>query len=425
MRIADVFFPDVDGYSYNSVNFTGRWRRILVFGRGAGGSYYTAIDVTSPGPFTRKALQTDPPWVMWSRGNPDTVDGTAIGTPVRAADTATYATMGQSWSVPAVGNVDPRLSNEWRVFTGSGYGDTGSGNGKTFYQLDALTGDVVSSYTVPDGLSTYTLTDGNAIVAGPSAYNPRQLDPPGTTAPDPVDRVTRVFFPDIQGRIWKVTVNGAPVQGNFLDAGPGQPFANPVSLLKIDGVGLRLRQLGQRQPRAGLRGAVQDVRPQGPRWRRFRERGCHPRAPRPPSRSTSRRRDRLLSSSEARPSPRRRTTRPINLGFFEGTRFNPAGAASCQSSFDTILFAVRALSGGAAYDFNNDGTADMYTVFAQTKDMGIQVAGGSLYRSASGSLGAAPSPTPDPNPTPTPAPPKPAYIVQTALRSGSPVCRTP
>ncbi len=425
MRIADVFFPDVDGYTYNNVTFTGRWRRILVFGRGAGGSYYTAIDVTSPGPFTRKALQTDPPWVMWSRGNPDTVDGTAGGTVVRAADTATYATMGQAWSVPAVGNVDSALSNEWRIFTGSGYGDTGSGNGKTFYQLDALTGDVVSSYTVPDGLNTYTLTDGNAIVAGPSAYNPRQLDPPGTMTPDPLDKVTRVFFPDIQGRIWKVTVNSAPAQGNFMDAGPTQPIANPVSLLKISGIGYVFANSGNDSRVPDSAGpfklfGLKDLGGDG-----SVSLGA------PPSATTTFPIN--LPATGNSPVLFRGTTQPATAYntsgqarvFFEGTRFNPAGAASCQSSFDTILFALRAISGGAAYDFTGDGTADLYTVFNQTKDMGIQVAGGSLYRSASGSLGAAPSPTPDPNPTPTPAPPKPAYIVQTALRSGSPVCRTP
>ena len=284
---------------------------------------------------------------------------------------------------------------------------------------------MVSSYTVPDGLSTYTLTDGNAIVAGPTAYNPRQLDPPGTITPDPADKVTRVFFPDIQGRIWKVTVNGAPVQGNFLDAGPTQPFANPVSLLKIDGVGYVYANSGNDKRVPDSAGpfkmfALKDLGGDG-----SVSLGVAPSATTTfpisfPAVAPST----VLFRGTTQPATAYNTSNQPRV-FFEGTRFNPAGALSCQSSFDTILFALQAISGGAAYDFTGDGTADLYTVFTQTKDMGIQVAGGSLYRSASGSLGAAPSPTPDPNPTPTPAPPTPAYIVQTALRSGSPVCRTP
>ena len=37
--------------------------------------------------------------------------------------------------------------------------------------------------------------------------------------------------------------------------------------------------------------------------------------------------------------------------FFAGTRFNPPGVVDCLSSFDTILFAVSGIDGGAVYDF--------------------------------------------------------------------------
>ena len=138
LRVGDVFVPDVNGYSFNGVTYTGRWRTVLYFGRGCGGKYYTALDVTVPGPFTRKSYLTNPPWVMWNRGNPDTVDGLPGGSPVGgAADTAAYAKMGQTWSVPALGNVDPGLgAPEWRLFTGSGYGDPNPnpGEGSTFYE---------------------------------------------------------------------------------------------------------------------------------------------------------------------------------------------------------------------------------------------------------------------------------------------------
>src|SRR5439155_21704074 len=84
-RLADVFVPAPDGHFTQSVGGVhvegaGKWRTLLLFGRGAGGKYLTALDVTTPGPFTRSALgRIDPPLVLWSRGNPDTQSGLAGG----------------------------------------------------------------------------------------------------------------------------------------------------------------------------------------------------------------------------------------------------------------------------------------------------------------------------------------------------------
>jgi hypothetical protein len=417
IRAADIFVPDSDGYNLSGQDFTGRWRTVLFFGRGPGGKNYTAIDVTVPGPFTRKALDTNPPWVMWSRGNPDTVDGTPAGALVNAADTLAYSKMGETWSVPAIGNVDPSLGLEWRAFTGSGYSDT-PGEGSTFYALDALTGNVIQSYDLPGGLTDY-ITD-NALVAGPSAFNPRAQDPPNTAMPDPIDRVTRVYIPDVQGRIWKYTVASADL---FYDAGPTQPIANPVSLLKFDSkphvfaeagndsrvdpvvTGVPFKMFGLRDEDAdeftfslGTLLFTLDF------------------PATPPSNIFYRGTVQPATAFNANNQPR---------VFFAGTRFNPAGASTCFSSFDTILFAVSGRTGGAVYDFDNDGVADLYAEFEQNKTTGIQVTGGGLSLGESGSLGALPSPTPNPNPTPTPGAPNPAYIITNALRTGSPVCRTP
>src|SRR5262249_13256472 len=71
------------------------------FGRGIGGKYMTALDVTAPGTFLQQSLQTNGPIVLWSRGNPDTTDGTPTGTPAHDAnDAAAYLKMGQTWSTP-------------------------------------------------------------------------------------------------------------------------------------------------------------------------------------------------------------------------------------------------------------------------------------------------------------------------------------
>ena len=49
LRVATIFIPDSDGYVYDGVTYTGHWRTVLYFGRGPGGNYYTALDVTGPG----------------------------------------------------------------------------------------------------------------------------------------------------------------------------------------------------------------------------------------------------------------------------------------------------------------------------------------------------------------------------------------
>src|SRR5262249_17038587 len=157
------------------VQGAGRWRRMLVFGRGPGGKFYTALDVTSPGIFNGLTpavganpptlpVATNPPWVMWSRGNVATDPG--------------FLKMGETWSVTAIGNVTKQVTDssgnvttedDWRVFVGSGYGDA-PGEGATFYELDAITGNIVLSKDLSGGLPTY-VTD-NALVAGPTGFNP-------------------------------------------------------------------------------------------------------------------------------------------------------------------------------------------------------------------------------------------------------------
>ena len=50
VRVADIFIPGGFTLQDNgvNVNYTGRWRTVLFVGRGAGGKFYTAIDVTAP-----------------------------------------------------------------------------------------------------------------------------------------------------------------------------------------------------------------------------------------------------------------------------------------------------------------------------------------------------------------------------------------
>src|SRR5262249_53733246 len=134
VRMADVFVPGPFSRNVGGVTVTGSgvWRTILLFGRGAGGHYLTALDVTTPAPFTAGSLATAPPLPLWSRGNPDTEDGSIDGGDAHpgSTDRSAYRRMGQTWSVPAIARVDPVFNRtarkpvgvEYVAYVGSGYG---------------------------------------------------------------------------------------------------------------------------------------------------------------------------------------------------------------------------------------------------------------------------------------------------------------
>ena len=188
LRFGDVFVPN-PGTASNPSGLTlditvgtktesvkGVWRRMLYFGRGIGGKFLTALDVTSPGEYKALSANTVPPVVLWNRGNPD------------ALDTATYAEMGQTWSTPAISFVDrgPHTTTrkasgvDFVLHVGSGYGDTTGCpgatpcEGQTFFTLDALTGDVIAAARIPASAGTPDGGYANALVANATAFNPNE-----------------------------------------------------------------------------------------------------------------------------------------------------------------------------------------------------------------------------------------------------------
>jgi len=452
IRVASVFVPSQDsgGYIINGAPFLGRWRTVLYFGRGPGGKYVSSIDVTSPGPFTRHALLTNPPFVMWSRGNPDTTDGVNNGCTANfngdSTDCQFYRDMGQTWSTPAIGNVDPTTSAgnctspvEWRVWIGSGYGAAATEEGKRFYELDSLTGDVCRTgpFTTATFLSADTFSSPisrNALVAAPAAYNPRALNAPGDVSRIDPDQVKRVYIGDLRGRMWRWSVTSGTATV-FFDAGAAQPIANAAALLKMASGGTNTPHV-------------------------FFETGNDNRVPNPTSAANAFKMFGIADpvvDNAANPSPIpspspfvrdfplsfvaglsgfqpfRGTVQPatafneVGKGrvFYAGTRFVPPGdVSSCAGSFETILFALSASTGGAVYDFSGDGVADLYATMTGNKTTGIQVVGGALVVGQSGSLANAPTPTPNPSGTPSlPPPPAPAFVTQTDFRMNSAVCR--
>jgi hypothetical protein len=313
--------------------------------------------------------------------------------------------MGETWSVPAIGNVDPALgSPEWRLWAGSGYTDD-AGDGRTFYEMDVLTGDVLFSQDV-DAISPATPGDisTNALVASPAAWNNFQLDTPGAT-PRSADAVTRVYIGDLHGRVWKYVPALGTIQP-FYDAGVEQPFTEAAALAQLNagdfvyiGSG---RDTRVTQPPQFQIFAIQDLEGVGLNSLLAG----------------------TLAFSEDYPDIFRNRTQPsvafnadgFGRVFFVGQRYNPV-TADCISSFDTILFGLGAETGAYVYDFDGTGEAP-YVIDTGAAPGGVSIEGG---RVSVPTLGQDPSPTPFEEPTPgVPAQPQ----IETLGQSmGSPVCR--
>jgi len=177
--------------------------------------------------------------------------------------------------------------------------------------------------------------------------------------------VTRVYFGDNNGRVWKV-LTGSPAPSSpapLADLGANQPIGNPPALLNYKGSGTTERPYIFVET-----GNDNRITP--------------PPASTPPFRMYGLRDDDLTtdpSSTDGVAGPV--TVRfaldfpdgfrgnvqpatafndqspPLGRVFFVGNKFNPitATSTSCVSSFDAIFFAVAADSGTAAYDLNASG----------------------------------------------------------------------
>jgi len=372
VRFSDVFVPGNWTESNTSRNYLGRWRTVMVFGRGIAGKYYTALDITSPGQFNRSSLDTLPPFAIWSRGNPDTQRG-LLGGPANGIGGADYAKMGETWSVPAMAAVSPVDfgGRQFAMFMGSGYATdlTNAAEGKIFYVVDALTGDVLHALDEAATDSTNTCSSiepgetcpvRNALVANAAAYIPIQLQA-GFVGNPAASTASLVYIGDLHGRMWKFITNSTglglvklqPNAGPFVDS-PDQPIGTAVALLNI----------------SGPTGAVPHVY-----WETGHDRRVV--APAPfkfvAMADTGADVDGTIPGTGLFQEPLdgtllgfRGTAQPATAFnatgfgrvFFIGTKFTDANVAGgdCASRFDSTLFALGAVSGGAVYDLDSSGT---------------------------------------------------------------------
>jgi hypothetical protein len=528
VRFSDVFVPEpLTNVSIGGVTqptMQGVWRRILYFGRGIGGKYLTALDVTAPGAYTDARLQTQGPIPLWSRGNPDTDTGLGTGAANgNAGDTAAFATMGQTWSIPVVAYVGgqsfyanarrsgragcspsggPGCPVDHVLFMGSGYPEA-PGQGTTFYTLDALTGDVVASADVETVASSYGLnrspkpTDqegveyDNALVANPAGFNPKVFSPLTTVHPAAA-QVTRVYFGDLYGRLWKVLTAQPNVVVPVADLGVDQPVGSAAALLglppKPDApVPYIFVTSGAERRRSGpfrmfgfwdngddvttttggtsttcvdatapCEAGVTAYLPVEMVFNRTYDQGQPDAECGYTTEEVFRGTAQPAAAFECGtvvgdPSSGAQQCQDI-LGrvFFAGTRlslpntrFAPPtplacgqGDYPCRSQFDSILYALGAKTGNAAYDLNASGD-DAYRVFRDSRLVAVQMQadpdptrGGSSFAADEGLVKAAPKPPPPPGVPPT-ANTATANVVMTrepgqpppAVRYGSTVCQ--
>jgi hypothetical protein len=481
VRFADVFVPNAGTTgNFNGSTATrtvggvttaplkGVWRRVLLVGRGIGGKYLTALDVTSPGPYTRDTKDTGSgsivgPIVLWNRGNPDTEEGTSPGTAVNnSTDTAGYALMGETWSTPTISFVRKLPTTrkpcagtstagqacvdqsgggvEFVAFVGSGYGD--GTEGTTFHTLDVLTGDVVATANVGSRSPAPTGAYANALVAAPSAFTPTEFS---TTPPHPANSpATRVYIGDLHGRLWKflTTRPGQAIQ--FADLGADQPVATPVALLAINSKPFIFVTTGN-ESRANptTSGQFKNFA--------FRDDQLDTDFSSPATLASCGATDTLPCLFDKTFEPQfRGTVQPATVFgrdatgqlagrvFYVGTRFVPPPPEStlstrvppypCKSRFDSILFALGAESGLAAFDLNTSASQDEFTILDNSRIVGASVivgpAGQGAMLNLDEGLAGTGAPANEP-PAKGTRPPDPAGrpVFTSLLRQASTVCR--
>jgi hypothetical protein len=235
-----------DAFLQDALSGNPEWRTVLAFGRGRGGKFLTALDITDVGEWdgtSTLALPAgfQPPELLFTVGNRDGF----VDLDVNGED---YDGLGETWSVPVMGRVQNGTpEGQWVLFAGSGYGCEGTEEGRFLYVLQLEDGTVYRKLgpipDVVDGAAGEPGVDQNALVATPALFNPHE---PGVN--DGRNFITRVYIGDLQGLMHKLDCTDPdPVNWEFgvffevtseadVAAGQGshdQPIAVQAAILKL------------------------------------------------------------------------------------------------------------------------------------------------------------------------------------------------
>jgi len=220
------------------VKIAGKWRTYLIMGEGAGGTFYQTFDVTLDGIGDRVApdtsditgvlayfARTDAVPLKWTfplyknfdttitKCGPAAAQYTCWGD-LAAGATAVEKTVGETWSDPAVGQIESS-TGVYSVLVGSGFFkysmQEGTNRnkavaGNTFYLLNAETGAVFDSASVGSDNKAEDVDNCATTTAGCTQLkNALQADPVAT---GPADSrfITKAYIGDLDGKIWRFDV---------------------------------------------------------------------------------------------------------------------------------------------------------------------------------------------------------------------------
>jgi Tfp pilus tip-associated adhesin PilY1 len=232
------------------VKVNGTWRTYMVIGQGAGGTFYQTFDVSDAGlgvdsvsdNLSAVLAAFSAPEVIplrWTFPRYEAFDQT-VSTAVTpfgdlgAAATAVEMTVGQTWSQPAIGRLNPE--GGYVMVVGSGFlsadqekqvvrGEVRAGT--TFYVIDMANGAVLDHQDVSDDPSRSLLK--NALHSDPSLAGPI-----GTRL------VSHAYIGDTEGVFWRFNLvpgqNGAVKLDpavKIYDFSEGNPIFSPPALVDV------------------------------------------------------------------------------------------------------------------------------------------------------------------------------------------------
>jgi hypothetical protein len=250
----------VDGFVYTmdgspkvadvKVNISGTetWRTNLVMGEGPGGTFYQAFDVTMPdlGNCVAKDENASESTLLgcfsnatriplkWSFPNTSHFDP-SLGTfgDLLATATDVEKTVGQTWSDPAVGQIENQ-DGTYAVLAGSGFfprtaeqsaSRAGASAGRAFYLIDINSGAVTDYKDV--GSDNKAETVDNCATSSPKGCselkNALQGDPVATGPPDS-RFITKAYLGDLDGNVWRFDIGMVSGMPKF-KANPSKLYA--------------------------------------------------------------------------------------------------------------------------------------------------------------------------------------------------------
>jgi hypothetical protein len=202
------------------------WRTYLITGQGPGGTLYQALDVTLTDmaagvpsdsddttallSFFSQANRISHVWSFPARASFDA--SLAPYGDIAAGASAIEKSVGETWSDPAVGQVES-VDSEWVALVGSGFlarsrelaaNRGGTAAGTTFYLLKIEDGTVLDSRNVGNDSVAETV-DNCAGLPTPNCSrmkNALQADPVAT-GPQNTRYITKSYIGDLDGRVWR------------------------------------------------------------------------------------------------------------------------------------------------------------------------------------------------------------------------------